>query len=235
MTKLTEEDIRGIIKCYLDGMNYTEIGKKYNVTRTTVTRKLKSSGAYDLDLSTKECEYCHTEFSPSKYGYDVQKYCSNTCRSRAYSGVSKEHLKLCSVCSKTFINERDTMFCSIECKKEYIGNELSKPLPISKNALRLSRARQNGQFDADIDIYKLIERDGEQCYLCGDVVLFNVHFNDPKYPTIEHVIPIAKGGTHSWDNVKVACRDCNTRKSTKNVELFTKEAEYGGTTKKDVG
>ncbi|RQM94427.1 hypothetical protein COR53_07845 [Staphylococcus pettenkoferi] len=83
-------------------------------------------------------------------------------------------------------------------------------------------ARKNGQFDADIDIYKLIERDGGRCYLCGDDVLFSYNFNHPKYPTIEHVVPISKGGTHSWDNVMVACRDCNTRKKTKSLEDFLK-------------
>ncbi|KTW22503.1 hypothetical protein NS341_07555 [Staphylococcus xylosus] len=69
-----------------------------------------------------------------------------------------------------------------------------------------------------MDIYKLIERDGKQCYLCGDAVSFDCHYNSPKYPTIEHVLAIANGGTHSWENVKVACRDCNTRKGTKTLK-----------------
>ncbi|MFV5908625.1 HNH endonuclease [Staphylococcus arlettae] len=51
---------------------------------------------------------------------------------------------------------------------------------------------------------------------------FDLHYLDPKYPTIEHVLAIKNGGTHSWDNVKVACRDCNIRKSTTMVEEFMK-------------
>src|SRR5699024_11540900 len=100
-----------------------------------------------------------------------------------------------------------------ECKRkaDKIKDELRK-------SGRLKKARSNGQFDADIDIYKLIERDGEYCYLCGDGVHFNNHYNDPKYPTIEHVLAIANGGTHSWDNVKVACRDCNNHKGTKTLK-----------------
>ncbi|WP_210434349.1 HNH endonuclease [Virgibacillus sp. SK37] len=35
------------------------------------------------------------------------------------------------------------------------------------------------------------------------------------YPSIEHVIPISKGGTHTWDNVKLAHRKCNNLKSDK--------------------
>lgn len=35
------------------------------------------------------------------------------------------------------------------------------------------------------------------------------------YPSIDHVIPISKGGRHSWDNVKLAHRLCNSVKSNK--------------------
>ena len=32
------------------------------------------------------------------------------------------------------------------------------------------------------------------------------------YPTIDHVIPLAKGGMHSWDNVRLAHHNCNSIK-----------------------
>jgi 5-methylcytosine-specific restriction endonuclease McrA len=30
--------------------------------------------------------------------------------------------------------------------------------------------------------------------------------------TIDHVIPRSKGGTHTWDNVVIACATCNSKK-----------------------
>ncbi len=33
--------------------------------------------------------------------------------------------------------------------------------------------------------------------------------------TIDHVIPRSKGGTHTWDNVVAACKQCNSRKDDK--------------------
>ena len=32
------------------------------------------------------------------------------------------------------------------------------------------------------------------------------------YPSRDHVVPLAKGGTHTWDNVKLAHFRCNTLK-----------------------
>ena len=39
-----------------------------------------------------------------------------------------------------------------------------------------------------------------------------------KYPSVDHMIPIAKGGTHTWDNVQLAHRYCNSIKSDKFIE-----------------
>lgn len=36
-----------------------------------------------------------------------------------------------------------------------------------------------------------------------------------KAPELEHIIPIAMGGTHTWDNVACACRLCNQAKGAR--------------------
>jgi 5-methylcytosine-specific restriction endonuclease McrA len=33
--------------------------------------------------------------------------------------------------------------------------------------------------------------------------------------TIDHVVPISKGGQHTWTNVVTACSQCNNRKGDK--------------------
>lgn len=44
-------------------------------------------------------------------------------------------------------------------------------------------------------------RDGGRCQYCGDSA-----------DSIDHVVPRAKGGAHTWENVVAACRPCNVRK-----------------------
>lgn len=76
--------------------------------------------------------------------------------------------------------------------------------------------------DRDINLRKLYDRDNGICYLCGKVC----DFNDSKYvdgafivgnnyPTVEHIKPISLGGSDTWDNIKLACLYCNSKKGNR--------------------
>ena len=74
--------------------------------------------------------------------------------------------------------------------------------------------------DPDITIQKLYRRDNGICYLCGGLCDWNdkeIRENTivcgNQYPSIDHVMPLSKGGLHSWDNVRLAHRICNSLKS----------------------
>ena len=52
---------------------------------------------------------------------------------------------------------------------------------------------------------EVIRRDNATCHLCGKTC-------EPHEIHIDHVIPLARGGQHTLDNVKVACAHCNMSK-----------------------
>lgn len=52
---------------------------------------------------------------------------------------------------------------------------------------------------------EILRRDGHACQYCGST----------RKLTVDHVIPRAQGGSHSWDNVVTACEPCNTRKGNR--------------------
>jgi 5-methylcytosine-specific restriction endonuclease McrA len=54
----------------------------------------------------------------------------------------------------------------------------------------------------------LYARDNYECAYCSARL-------DRKSATIDHVKPLSRGGTHSWDNVVTACRPCNHKKADK--------------------
>lgn len=70
----------------------------------------------------------------------------------------------------------------------------------------------------------LSRRDGKKCHYCGREVLssdeipnFSVlAYTKGMYPknlaTVDHVIPLSKGGANDLENMVVCCRECNTKK-----------------------
>jgi len=57
-----------------------------------------------------------------------------------------------------------------------------------------------------------------RCYYCGDrVITTNIHF--------DHIIPLAKGGQHSVDNLCVSCAPCNLSKQDKLLSRWNKHPQ----------
>lgn len=48
-------------------------------------------------------------------------------------------------------------------------------------------------------------RDEHTCQYCGQSF-------EPKELTFDHVVPVARGGRRSWENIVTACMPCNRRK-----------------------
>ena len=45
------------------------------------------------------------------------------------------------------------------------------------------------------------------CYYCGRLF-------EPKNLTMDHVVPLARGGRSTKDNIVTSCKECNTKKKT---------------------
>lgn len=53
------------------------------------------------------------------------------------------------------------------------------------------------------------EQNGE-CHWCGGAMLLGGEVEtQPRTTTVEHLIPLARGGTNKKDNLVAACRRCN--------------------------
>lgn len=112
----------------------------------------------------------------------------------------QQQMKECIVCGSLFMPNGNQKMCSLECRKRRINR--NKDHRISKDKL----------IDNDITLEKLYARDDGVCHLCGGLCDWD---DEPsrigsKYPSIDHLITIADGGEHSWNNVKLAHWYCNT-------------------------
>lgn len=56
----------------------------------------------------------------------------------------------------------------------------------------------------------------EEHKICGQMCDWNDHswskYSGPLYPSIDHIVPMSKGGGHVWENVQVAHIICNSEK-----------------------
>jgi 5-methylcytosine-specific restriction endonuclease McrA len=74
------------------------------------------------------------------------------------------------------------------------------------------RAKQKDVFVEDVILSILYERDSGACGLCEKPVEYASKYPDLLSPSIDHVIPISRGGAHSYANTQLAHLGCNIRK-----------------------
>ena len=84
------------------------------------------------------------------------------------------------------------------------------------NARKQNRIPKEQMIDSDITLEALYRRDSGVCYLCGKQCDWDDKDGNkvgPNYPSIDHLIPVARGGLHAWSNVRLAHFKCNVDKS----------------------
>ena len=124
-------------------------------------------------------------------------------------------IEFCKICGKPFIKEGRSPYCSEKCSRR--ARRLKEGRATDKRLRRM----KSGEMD-DITLDDLIVRDSNICWICGkpcDQTDFDYNGNTfiigRMYPTVDHVVPLAKGGTHTWDNVRLAHMICNSLKRDK--------------------
>jgi hypothetical protein len=66
---------------------------------------------------------------------------------------------------------------------------------------------------------KVFERDSWTCRICRKPVQQDALVPHPKAPTVDHILPLALGGAHTYSNVQCAHFVCNSRKSQNVVQI----------------
>ena len=89
----------------------------------------------------------------------------------------------------------------------------TKSRPPKRPTFRQRATHFGVSYEKNITLRVLIERDGDGCGICGEPVERGVWGTyRPRAGSIDHIVPMSRGGGHTWDNVQVAHHLCNTRK-----------------------
>jgi 5-methylcytosine-specific restriction endonuclease McrA len=131
----------------------------------------------------------------------------------------KQRLTTCIECGKAFkYIKRKRKYCSEACQTR-------------KNRRRKEAKRRQLELNGDyILLDVLIKRDKNICHICNRECNKKNYKRNSKghfivgksYPSIDHVIALDNGGTHTWDNVKLAHHYCNSIKNNKLFFVATK-------------
>ena len=163
------------------------------------------------------CLECSTAFRAHR---SDQTRCSEECRRahtlrssrhdyRLYYAPIKPHNSICTDCAAVFTQKHGATKRCDDCAR-LRHNAKARDYKHRRRANK----KNNGPSDR-INSLAVYARDGWICYLCEQPVPIGVHHLDPRAPTLDHVMPLARGGTHTLVNVKLAHRSCNTLKGVR--------------------
>ena len=187
------------------------------------------------------CSVCGVvkELLPSQLRQRTGLFCSQKCRGKA---TSKRTARTCSQCGKGFVRRRDQpgYFCSPECSyksrkesfsvwgktfdadarrkyfRDYFAANREKIKAASRAWARNNRAQRN-RLQNMRRAGGVISRDQwlelvsvGKCAFCGSSSNLQV----------DHIIPIARGGTSVPENLQVLCAQCNQSKGAREKPMF---------------
>jgi hypothetical protein len=156
----------------------------------------------------RPCARCNLNYLPKQRRPSI--YCSRTCKDAAKNAASAARRVLtkpdrnCVWCSATMPKtmRADAKFCSEQCNSR------------AHQAVRRIW-REAGIPKGDIPFasrMELAQRDGLVCHLCGEKLSLATKHPEPMYASIDHVLPLARGGRNELPNLKLAHLVCNLRK-----------------------
>jgi 5-methylcytosine-specific restriction endonuclease McrA len=103
--------------------------------------------------------------------------------------------------------------------KQYKKGYAAKPEVKQRDSQRMLVRRSKGGYVSNIERQLIYERDAYKCAYagCNKIVIVGAPNSNPLQATIDHIIPISKGGLSIYSNMITMCRgcNCNTKRSTR--------------------
>lgn len=153
----------------------------------------------------RPCGRCSRIFATQ---WESKRYCGRKCNIDAATDrrcdrrVKRFRCRYCGKVFEKFTGAKRLIYCGKTCN--------------DKAADHVSKVRRRLRIHAGpvhvVTLKALIRRDKAVCHLCGDKVRLDLGIMHDLAPSRDHVIPLAKGGTHTWGNIKLAHRICNSIK-----------------------
>lgn len=185
---------------YVSPESLMQVEKKQRRARLDKARQHREQFEREIHKGWGCCIFC------GKASRKISKHCnSKQCRATQRmlkKGAEVKRFK-CISCEATF--EKLTTFSSIlYCSKKCTARE--------NKASRRVRIKSNGSYEHGVTWLFVAKKFEWVCQRCGCTCIRPTGSSLGHEATLDHVIPIAKGGEHTKRNADLLCRRCNTRK-----------------------
>ena len=188
-----------VIEYYMAGNSVEQTAKKFKMNRRRVKRIVIEAGV-DRSDDQVDVEMRYPDVITGDQWLDEEFTCYECHR------VFTRQQYMVAM-GRTRMMKKDPWVCSPRCRSKFY----------TRNSKHKRRQRYGDPRNDGIPLGDLIERDGGICQLCGGKVDLDDGFFDQdkrfhtgsKYPTVDHIIPLSKGGANTWDNVQLAHLSCN--------------------------
>ncbi len=191
--------------------------------RMTYERRRIESGKYAAELVARRaataarelpvhtCVQCGGTWTST---HRRSKFCSSKCINKHKDLNNQIH------CSESDCDRgvRGKGLCAMHWRRKARaeGRELPDPWSERRKAnYHKRRAQKLGTQVEDLRPIDIYERDIWLCGLCVTPVDPDSAWPDPMSPSLDHILPLSKGGTHTYENVQLAHLTCNVSKGNR--------------------
>lgn len=168
----------------------------------------------------RKCEVCATEFWTLR---EESRFCSVPC---AKKRQRQRKSRKCLFCEAEFFGGTrggTGKYCSRKCSFAAIRANSSKPTLVGDPRWQVNqfikRAKRFGRSWERIVPSEVFERDGWACGICGGAVDKFLAWPHPLSASLDHVLPLSRGGNHTHDNVQCSHLSCNSKKGNRGQYL----------------
>jgi len=157
---------------------------------------------------TLACDQCGEVFDSPRSN---TMYCSKVCGHRAYNEQRKKDGRLQGVRSK--LKDKQTAW-STQSRLKHGSSRKRYPDVATKHDTKRRLIIASATVEA-VDRKRVFERDNWTCQLCKQPVDSAIAWPDPMAGSLDHVVPVSKGGEHSMSNTQLAHLKCNLSKGNR--------------------
>lgn len=196
-------------------------------------------------MDARRCAGCDDEL-PARVGRgNPRKWCSEACRVRAHRERTdpKPDTK-CAECGRSLAHRyRGAKYCSPQCQWRrarpllterqrftccHCGSEFDRPASTRGNRPKWcpdcrddrvrtpERRRANAERSWRTDVF---DRDGWVCGICDEPVDPSLEWPHPQRVSLDHIVPLGKGGEHTPENSRCSHLRCNCKRGDRTEDL----------------